>query len=330
MAQKGITPDEYRAAFELLCQDNEPDRITANMLQKAAGGRYGRASDALEKLVQAWRQKQVSQQLIPVQPGWYREFVAAGIESTRELMEGLWANIGPHIEERILESTSKLEGQRDALKQKFEEDRSQIELLENELESAEQQLIDRSQLISELREKLKQSGAVNQRKARESERTQELLQQRADSQLKAERALEDVKRERDTVAGRLEALRDDHGQLKEQMADVVQKKADLFAGWSAQNQKLQELEPALEKERQSVSTLQLENQSLKTRVEEQNRRIRELSARSGQQEHDNRELVRQLAIVEQALIAAQKPAEALSDVERDQLPLVDEKPGSEQ
>lgn len=304
MAFPGITEDQYRAAFEQLCEDSKPEAITANQLQRVAGGRYGRAADALERLMNGWRKAQQAQQLIPVQPSWYRDFVSQSLEQHREHLESQWSAIGPHIQERILEATTKLETERDGLKLKYEEDRAQIELLENELEGLEQK-------CSELQVSKHDLELLKQ----EYNQLQDKFQDKVKLSIDLDNDRKKACSERDALTGRIHILQEELANSRHHL-----KKAEVsresFIKLEQRNEALmQKIQSVEDSERQTV----LDNMSLKTRAQEQEKRIAELSNASNQHIQENRTLIRQMALMEQELaVTRQREQELVQQLEETQ------------
>ena len=336
-----VAEDKYRREWKALLEATDehgklkyhPETITANLLQSVAGGRYSKVADMLDLLREEWREAQKQKEQIPLQPAWFRDVVATGLSEAdavlRALPEGLWQQIGPHIESRILEATTRLETERDQMKEKYQEDRAHIELLENQIDELEQQLVKTDLMVQQLNDMHREAQSLAERRERELERSNDLLKDLENSQLKAERALEEARRERDTLSGQYSRLQKDFQEAKQTHRSTEEKRSEQLkiaeetatvAKKDSEQQKvtIDELKTQLAKVQDDERDAILKRQHLVTTVDNLQGQLKETGILNNNLGNENRVLLQKISKLETLLDEAGKTIRKAEKREREQ------------
>lgn len=140
MARPEIPEEKYIDAINALISDGLAiEAIRPVKLQQVVGGRYSRCSDMLDKFKVDYLEQEEPGSKQP-QPPWFKEMVGTTSEYINNSLTSTWFIIHGEINKAIEVATQAYELKKEEFIEQQKDDRAQIDLLENQIDSLNSQL----------------------------------------------------------------------------------------------------------------------------------------------------------------------------------------------
>ncbi len=154
MARPEIPEEKYiDAIHQLLADGIAVDSIKPAKLQQVVGGRYSRCSEILDKFKRDFVKEDESATEQPQSP-WFKDMVGATCENIQKSLVSTWPIIQGEINKAIEVATQAYELKKEEFLMQQRDDREQIDLLENQIDSLTSQLENQQQRVREFEQQL--------------------------------------------------------------------------------------------------------------------------------------------------------------------------------